>query len=103
MPTPGLPAPARRRANRTGTAFAVRTNYPSLLDSAGFTDVDEIDVTDDYRATLLRWLIATERREPAIRAVTGDEFFDERTANRRRSLAAIDDGIIQRRMYTAAR
>lgn len=103
MPTPGLPPPARRRANRTGVAVAVPTSYPSLLRSAKFTDIEEIDVTDDYRATLVRWLTATERRESAIRAVTGDQFFDDRAANRRGSLAAIDDGLLQRRMYTAVR
>ncbi len=103
LPTPGLPAPARRRANRVGVAVAVPTSYPSLLRSAGFTAIDEIDVSADYRATLMRWMAATDRHEDALRAATGDAFFDDRVASRRRSLAAVDAGLHQRRLYTAVR
>lgn len=86
-----------------GAAFAVRTSYPSLLRSAGFAAAEDIDVTDAYRAIQRRWIDATERREAALRAVMGDEPFVERMTSRRRTLAAIDDGILQRRMYTAVR
>ena len=103
LPAPGLASNARRRANRLGpVAVAVRTSYPNLLRSAGFSDVRDDDLTEDYRSTLLRWIAATNRREADIRAATGDDLYDERAENRQRTLEAIDAGLLQRRLYTAA-
>lgn len=102
LPTPGLTSTARRRANLLGpVAVALRTSYPDLLKSAGFVDIGDDDLTESYRATLVRWIAATDRREAEIRAATGDELYDERAQNRERTLEAIDAGLLQRRLYSA--
>ena len=70
--------------------------------SAGFADVRDDDLTEDYRSTLMRWIAATNRREADIRTAMGDDLYDERAQNRQRTLDAIDAGLLQRRLYTAA-
>ena len=59
-PGPALSPGDRRRVARSGpSAVLVRTAYTSLLDTAGFTDVEHLDVTTEYRATQLAWIDAT--------------------------------------------
>jgi len=84
-------------------AVALRTSYPSLLRSAGFTDVDVVDLTDEYRATQRRWLDATERHGEALRAALGDDTVDDGLLRRRRTLDAIDEGLLARTQYVATR
>jgi hypothetical protein len=40
-----------------------RTTYPGLLRSAGFNEIDKVDLTAEYLATQHRWLAATLRHE----------------------------------------
>ncbi len=104
QPTPGLDPARRRRANGVGPpAVAVPTSYESLLGTAGFAAITASDVTTEYEATQRRWIDATDRHEPAIRAATGDDAFDERLATRHRTLRAIRDGLLSRYLYTAVR
>ncbi len=104
QPTPGLEPSRRRRANHVGPpAAAVRTSYPSLLNTAGFVDVDVRDDTAEYRATQLRWIAANQRHEAALRAAMGDDAYDERQTTRRATLGAIDAGLLARFRYLAAR
>ena len=104
QPTPGLPAGQRRKANRSGPPeVALRTSYPSLLQTAGFGDISETDVTAEYRSTMRRWLDATELHAAMIRQVIGDDTYEERAAQRQRDLRSIDDGLLSRFRYTATR
>ena len=55
--TPGLPPAARRRAQRSGPrAVASRADQPKLLASAGFVDIDEVDLTPEFAATGQAWI-----------------------------------------------
>lgn len=102
--TPGLSPAERRRAHAAGPpAVAVRTSYPSLLRSAGFTHVVATDRTAEYRITQAAWIAATERRADAIRAIVGDQLYDERAQERAGTVAAIDAGLLARFLYTATR
>lgn len=74
-----------------------------MLRTAGFTDISADDRTAEYRTTLAGWIAATRRREEAIREIVGDEDYETRAANRVASLAAIDDGLLSRFLYTATR
>ena len=104
QPTPGLAAPDRRRAHRAGPAgVAVRTSYESLLKTAGFVEIGAKDLTSEYRSTQAGWMEATARRADAVRAALGDVEYEERMANRHRSKAAIDAGLLSRFMYWARR
>lgn len=99
---PGLSTAGRRRAARTGPAAVLtRSTYESMLATAGFTDISSDDRTAGYRATLAAWSVATEAREADVRAVVGDTAFEERRADRRRTLRAIDDALLSRRVYLA--
>ena len=83
--------------------MAVRTSYESLLRTAGFEDITATDLTPEYRATQQRWIDATDRREPELRGVMGDDLYAERSTNRRLTLEAIDAGLLSRVQYAATR
>ena len=101
---PGLSGPSRRRATSIGPpAVAVRTSYSSILRSAGFTEIDAVDLTAEYLATQRRWLAATVRYEAELCVVLGDDVAREGIERRRRSLDAIEAGLLIRTMYTATR
>ncbi len=103
-PTAGLSPTELRRARRAGpSAVTVRTSYRSLLATAGFVDIEVDDRTKEYRATQLAWIDATVRRADEFRRVAGAEMYDERVADRFAALAAIDDGLLRRRIYTSTR
>ena len=103
-PGPGLSAADRRRAFKAGPpAVAVRTNHPSLLRSAGFVEIDATDVTAEYTATQRRWQEATVRHEAELREALGDENVDDGLERRRSTLAALNEGLLARTLYTGRR
>ena len=94
----------RRRATSIGpTAVTVRTTYPSLLRSAGFIEIDTVDLTAEYLATQRRWLAATLRHDESLRAALGDDGVEEGIQRRRRTVDAIEAGLLLRTLYTATR
>lgn len=104
QPTPGLAPALRRRANRLGPpANAVRTSYQSLLTTAGFHEISALDQTSEYGATQRRWIEVSNRYEEELRATIGLEAFDERRADRRATLEAIETGLLSRFRYSARR
>ena len=104
QPTPGLAPAQRRRANELGPpGNAVRTSYSSLLRSAGLDELEVVDVTRDYERTQRRWIAATDRHEVGIRAAIGDDAYDELVVRRRVTMQAIEDGLLSRFRYLAAR
>ncbi len=103
-PAPSLSPADRRRVARSGpSAVLVRTGYTSLLGTAGFTEVEHVDITAEYRATQQAWIEATRRRSPAIAAAMGAEALAQRLADRVASLAVIDEGLLRRSRYAAVR
>lgn len=102
--TAGLSGPRRRLAHEAGPpAVAVRTSYPGLLRSAGFTDIVAMDLTSEYRSTQQRWIDASQRHEEGLRKIVGDVDYEDRAAGRRQTAQAIDDGLLARILYTATR
>lgn len=103
-PAPGLAGRDRRRAHRAGpVAVAVRTGYRSLLNSAGFGPVEVIDVTAEYAETQRRRMELFLREEAGLRAVFGDDEYEERRGNQRLARAAIEDGLLSRFLYWTKR
>jgi hypothetical protein len=101
---PGLTSAKRRRASSIGPpAVAVRTTYMSLLRSAGFIEVDAADQTAEYLATQHRWLAATLRHEEGLRSALGSDAVEEGIGRRRRTVNAIEEGLLLRTLYTATR
>jgi hypothetical protein len=102
--SPGLSASKRRRAISIGPpAVTVRTTYPGLLRSAGLIEIDSLDLTAEYLGTQRRWLGATLRHEAGMRSALGDDAVREGIERRRRTIDAIEEGLLLRTLYTAIR
>lgn len=102
--TPGLDDRQRRQANRAGAVqVAARQEYVDLVGRAGFTDIVEVDLTEEYATTQRAWYEATEHRAEEIRQFVSDLDFAEAQADRRATLAAIAAGLLRRSLFTAVR
>jgi cyclopropane fatty-acyl-phospholipid synthase-like methyltransferase len=101
---PGLDAAQHRRAVKAGPwQVAARRPYPELVEQAGFSDVVDVDVSEDFARIQAGWLAATEAHADEVRQLTSDEEFRQGQADRRMSLAAIDEGLLRRSLIVAAR
>ncbi len=101
---PGLTVAERRRANRSGPrAVASRSTQERLLASAGFVEVDHVDVTAEFAATARAWLDESDAHAEELASVEGPGAFEERRRDRRAQLAAIDDGLLRRGLLSARR
>jgi hypothetical protein len=102
--TPGLPPAARRRARTAGPrAVAMRSNHASLLRSAGFADVTELDVTPAFRDTAAAWLAESEAHADQLAELEPPGAFEQRLRDRRALLTAIDAGLLRRALFLARR
>jgi len=81
----------------------MRSTNARLLRSAGFSNIDIVDVTGEYAETLRAWLAAWGAREQQMRDVFGDTDFDRRVANRLGALDAVERGILERSLCVAVR
>jgi hypothetical protein len=99
---PGLPPAARRRARAAGPrAVAMRSDHHRLLRAAGFHDVTERDVTPAFAATAAAWLAETEPHADELARLEPPGAFQQRQADRRSMLAAIDDRLLRRVLLLA--
>jgi len=99
---PGLDPAQHRRAVRAGPwQVLARRPYPALVQQAGFTDVVDVDVSEDYGRIQAAWLDATEARADAVRQLTSDAELRDAQADRRRAHAAIEEGLLRRSLITA--
>lgn len=102
--TPGLTPAARRRAQRSGPrAVASRSEQAGLLVSAGYTDIDEVDLTAEFTTTARAWLTEAEIHAEALAAAEAPGAFAERQRERRAQLTAIEDGLLRRGLFSASR
>lgn len=79
----------------------VRTSYPSLLRTAGFVDIEVVDLTSEYRATQQAWSRAADIREDELIALVGEEEYEEGRRDRRFTAESIEAGLLRRRLYVA--
>jgi len=100
---PGLSREEHARAVRVGpfrvdAAHAVTT----LTARAGFTDVHETDVTDQYLTTARTWLRVRDEHRAALERID-----PERLAQQQRDMAAavaaIEDGLLRRSLVVGSR
>jgi hypothetical protein len=103
-PTPGLTPAERRRAHRSGPrAVATRTDHVSLLRSAGFVDVEQVDITPAFERTARAWIEECTEHADELAAIEGADLFADRQVERGVQLRAIEDGLLQRAMLSARR
>ncbi len=99
---PGLGPAARRRARTAGPrAVAMRSDHRRLLASAGFGDITETDVTPEFRATAAAWLAEATAHAQELARLEAPGAFEQRQADRRAMLAAIDAGVLRRALLLA--
>ena len=102
--SPGVDARAKRRARRNGPrAVASRTDQQHLLRSAGFAEIEELDVTACFLETTRAWIDEREEHADELIALEGRAFFEERQRNHRRQLAVTEDGLLRRALFVAVR
>ena len=99
---PGLSPAARRRARAAGPrAVAMRSDHQRLLRAAGFVDIIELDVTPAFAATAAAWLAETEPYAEELAHLEAPGAFEQRQADRRTMLAAIQAGLLRRALVLA--
>ena len=104
FPAAGLATPDARRAIEAGPPnCGLRTSYPSLLRTAGFVDVEERDLTVDYRATASRKLDVAEQFAAGMIEMLGREEYERMQAERRLAISAVGAGLLRRSLFIARR
>ena len=72
-----------------------------MLNAAGYGMIDQLDVTDRFRDTQKAWMEAVSSHYDELVAIEGAQSVRVRQRNQRVQLSAIDDGLLQRAMFTA--
>jgi hypothetical protein len=100
----GLSATQRRQAREAAPrAAAIRSPYPALLTSAGFTDIRHRDLTGEYLATARDWLHHSLPHRDALIAVDGAQQVNERLQGWRNAVSALEAGWLRRTLHAARR
>ncbi len=101
----GLSEADYRRAARAGAPSVTsrRREQPDLLRSAGFAEIAETDVTDDFLRIARALLEARDRHASELRESEGESEFTKEQAERRARVAAIDGGLLRRSLFVAER
>ena len=101
---PGLSERDYKRASLIGPpAVAGRREQKELLETAGFVDVEETDVTPAYLETARAWLEQRALHEDELRRVYGEEEFAQKEIDSETTLVAIEAGLLRRSLLTAKR
>ncbi len=101
----GLSEADYRRAARAGAPSVTswRREQPDLLRSAGFAEVAETDMTDEFLRIARALLEARVRHAPELRATVGESEFTKEQAERRARVAAIEGGLLRLSLFVAER
>jgi len=75
--------------------------YQALMGDAGFENIEMVDVTDEYLATLEDWIREWEAESDAIERLIGIDEFNQRQKRRRRALQAGRQGLLVRYLISA--
>jgi len=100
--TPDLPPDLHRRAVAAGPPTPAGPDIAGLLHRARFVDVRAEDRTSDYLATARAWLQARLRHRDEMRPVD-PATYDNRIADGRVAIPAIEEGLLRRSLYVARR
>jgi len=74
-----------------------------LVERAGFSIVVCDDVTDQFRTTSNAIVRARERHEAELRAVDGDEVYDDDQRRKAAVLTGIDEGLLARSLIATVK
>ena len=103
-PAANLSATQLERAITNGPPeVAVETPHERMLASAGFTDIEVVDVTAEFSRTQQAWIDAWRAHEPELLDLLGADIVNERTTSRQAMRSAIDEALLRRTLYVAHR
>jgi len=74
-----------------------------MLEAAGFIDVTETDFTAEFAVVMRAWMDQWERHHDELAEMLGEKVVEQRQAERRAQLGAIEDGILRRSLFSARR
>ena len=74
-------------------------SYPELLISAGFGEIDEVDVTDQWRVTATAWMVESARAAVQLEEIFGVDEYRQAQQERQETLAAIESGLLRRSLF----
>lgn len=98
---PSLSHAAHQRAVAAGPPFkAVTTAYPGMLVEAGWEILDRSDLTHEYGTAVHHRLKEEEANATTLVAMLGEAEVAETLTRRRRTAAAIGDGLLRRELYS---
>jgi len=99
---PGLSAEDYRRAVQAGPLFKeTSVPYPTMLGRAGWAITDHFDLSAEYAQSARHMLREEEARAGALARVLGEVEFSEMLARRRRTVQALDHGLLRRELFAA--
>ncbi len=102
--SPGLDVASRRRARRSGPrAVASRRGQTQLLESAGFVDIDHVDITAEFAETARGWLREYRASYDELAAMEAPGAFAQRLRDGQRQLRAVEAGLLRRGLFAARR
>jgi hypothetical protein len=79
----------------------MRGDHRRLLASAGFRDITELDVTPQFRATAAARLVEAATHAEELDRLEPPGAVEQRQADRRAMVAAIDAGLLRRTLLLA--
>ncbi len=97
----GLSEPDYKRALVSGPSAVStrRKDHQELLASAGFSRVEETDLTRDFLRTSRAWYDGRGRFADQLRAAEGSDAFDERRQDSQQQIEAIEAGLLRRSLF----
>ena len=92
-----VPLARRRMARAAAPKYgSLRVDHTTLMRSAGFVDVKELDRTPEYAETLRSWYDRYEEHRVEVIALISRETFEERQRDRLAAIAALEAGYQRR-------
>ena len=98
----GLQRSAMNLALQAGPEFIrSETDYPSMLQSAGWKITQQDDITDEFLASIKRMIVAEEEQHESLRALRGDDADETARADWQSRRQAVTDRLILREFFSA--
>jgi SAM-dependent methyltransferase len=99
---PSLSRAEHERATAAGPPFkAVSSDYPRMLQDAGWRLIEAFDLTTSYATCVGQRLAAEEAQADALIAILGEGEFADLILRRRRAAEASASGLLRRELFAA--
>jgi hypothetical protein len=103
-PAVGLSEAALQRAVENGPPeVAIAAPHAEMLATAGFVELQVVDVTAEFSRTQQAWTDLWSAHEEELVDLLGCEAVDQRKKDRQAMRSAIDEHLLRRTLYIARR